>query len=208
MRDLILGLLGCLAVSGCEAKSTGAGELEPTESESAAGSGEGGGSCDGEVAADDFDRSCTVNADCVTVFEGPSTDACRCPGTAINVSERDAYLAEIGPLSCSEGECLADCAAGGFDQGACIEGTCELGQPFRCGDESCNAVGDFCVAFGTDIVGESTTYGCEALPGSCEDSTDCECLREADPQFNIDFCLDVGACEHDGLGFQVSCPGG
>lgn len=209
MRDLILGFCVVFGVLGCDADSKEAGALQSTGGESESSQSEGGGSCESVVSADDFDRSCTVNADCLTVFEGPSTDACRgCGFSAISASERDGYLSEIGPESCIEGECLADCIAGELDRGTCVEGTCEVGLPFLCGEEPCNGAGEYCVVFGSDIEGEGPGFSCEVLPDACSDSTDCECFRDQETSFNVNFCLDVGACSHDERSFEITCPGG
>ncbi len=224
MRLMIpLALCASMAIA-CVPDSKSAGEI-PSNSDSGDGgssdgdgdgdsvgqgeSDEGGASCEAVVAADDFDRSCDEHADCVTVFEGASTDACReCAFSAINAGDQQAYNAALGPLSCSAAECGAGCLASPGDPGACVDGQCELGQTFACGDETCNAAVQFCVLFGTDIVGEPAEFGCQDLPEACVDSTDCQCLVGSEGDINFGFCVESGSCEHDGITFQLTCPGG
>lgn len=196
----------------CEVDSQNAGDLQSGTSE-AGGSEEGRGSCEAEVLADDFDRSCTQDADCVAVFEGRSDDACReCAFSAINVTEQVAYVSALGPVSCSAGPCGADCIQGHLQPGVCVEDQCEIGQPFQCGagdsggfEEGtvpCNAATQYCVGL------EPNSYTCVPLPDACTGSTDCACLAGSAGPADIDMCIEQGSCEHDGATFQVRCPDG
>ena len=185
------------ASTACDSGSGNAGAIET------------GASCEGEVTADDYDRTCEVNDDCIAVFEGAITDACRCVNAGIAAEAFEDYEADVGPDRCYDpGACLADCVGAVGDRGACDQGQCVSGTPFPCGDTTCNGLNETCLRFGSDIAGEPDGFSCVALPPTCESSADCECFRSADLPFNVDFCLDEGACEFNGSGFRITCPGG
>ncbi len=199
-------LLSCLVVlacsGGCDPDSESAGMLE-TES-SSAGSGPAG-SCEAVVVADDFDRSCTQDADCVAVFEGASNEPCReCSNAAINTADQAAYDEALGPLSCADvGECLADC---GPPQAECIANQCELEGWISCGDERCFRATQFCLRIPSDVENEPAESACLDLPADCEPG-DCECLRAAAEPVVQD-CLDEGSCTPIEETFRLSCAGG
>lgn len=198
----------------CDPDSKSAGVVTATEGQTSSAEGgddsgaEGGGSCEAIVSADDFDRSCDQHEDCIMVFEGPSTDACReCAWSAVNVDDHEQYLATLGPLSCSAAECDADCTAAPGAQGVCIDGLCNAGRTFGCGDTLCGADTQFCAFFGSDIDEEPGSSVCYPLPESCDANAECGCLLDSD-EFNVQFCLDEGSCQANEGVFSISCPGG
>ncbi len=74
-----------------------------------------------EISIADYDRSCTVDSDCVLAGEG---DACCCLScnTAINVAERGRYLNDVEQAS--EGcDTLCDCGPCN-SEAFCDAGTC------------------------------------------------------------------------------------
>ena len=76
----------------------------------------------GTISVRDYDRSCTVDADCVTVNEGDlcATPLCRCPFSAVNAGVVDQYLADYEQVSDGRtGACF--CPA---SQAICKDGVC------------------------------------------------------------------------------------
>lgn len=47
------------------------------------------------IEASAFDRSCTVDADCVGVFEGRACAACKCPNAAIAKKDQQKFDSEL-----------------------------------------------------------------------------------------------------------------
>ena len=206
-----------VVLSACSVGSKSAGELESSESSEsgeasesgesseASESGTSGPTCEAEVYADDYDRTCAEDADCVAVFEGEATNECReCAFSAINVAEQEAYVEALGPITCSAAECGADCIQGHLMPGVCLDNQCEMGMPIVCGaDVPCNAVTGFCLGVEP---GEPGVFECVPLPEACEGSTDCACLLGSDAE--LDVCIEQGSCSHDGTAFRVFCPDG
>lgn len=200
--DMKLGLniqlrlaMGFALLGACDTGSGNAGEVTA--------------SCSDEVRADDYEQGCSVDADCVAVYEGPVSDACRCVNAAISADELATYESDLGPESCYDpSNCLADCIAVPGAQGACVEETCVVGTPFSCGGESCNGETQFCFSLGSDIAGEPGGSSCVPLPTECTNSNDCSCFLGSDVPFNAEFCLEQGSCSHDGRRFAFGCPGG
>jgi hypothetical protein len=97
----------------------------------------GGGSADGgtcvpgpgdhTVSTTGFSRACTVDSDCVPVFEGDTCAACTCPNTAIASSQMSAYDSLEGAAHagcCDVGVCGCPALAA-----TCQSGTCSLYPP-------------------------------------------------------------------------------
>lgn len=72
------------------------------------------------VSADDFDRTCTVDTDCVAVFEGEICEECQCPNAAVNRAELASYQAQFDETCASDAPC--PCAGAGS---TCVDGVCE-----------------------------------------------------------------------------------
>lgn len=85
-------------------------------------------SCSTAISADDYERSCDVDEECVGVPQGEKCiiERCGCPGEAINVVDAERFQADLDALVCPDplngfGDvCL--CAAS-FP--ACINNRCE-----------------------------------------------------------------------------------
>ena len=185
-----------------DAGGSGSDDAGPESSDGA--EDDAGPSCDAVISADDYDRSCTQDTDCIAVFEGEATNECReCAFSAINVAEQEAYVEALGPESCSQGECGAGCINGHLMPGVCLDDQCEIGLPTICGDDvPCNAATGFCIGL------EPGSFECVPLPEACEGSTDCACLLGSGDPPELDMCIEMGSCEHDGTAFRVFCPDG
>ncbi len=84
----------------------------------------GGGGSGPTLSLADYDKSCSSEADCAAVFEGPVC-GCACPNHAINVSELDRYNARQQELSQSCGRPTVACSCAGGST-VCAGGTCDL----------------------------------------------------------------------------------
>ena len=79
--------------------------------------------CEPDINADDYDRSCSQDDDCMVIFTGPVCD-CNCDRAAINKSEREAYFEDReGP------DCGVACGACQAADAICQGGTCEVTTP-------------------------------------------------------------------------------
>jgi hypothetical protein len=76
--------------------------------------------CGSDIDANDYDRSCTLDEDCMVIFVG-DTCGCSCDTSAINVSDRDAYLDDSDPGPTCDIQCGA-CAAA---EAVCAQGVCK-----------------------------------------------------------------------------------
>lgn len=199
---LILSVLA--AAVACEPGSKNAGQLS-TSSATETGSPTAG-MCEAEVHADDYDRSCSEHADCISVFEGLSTNACReCGFAAINVGDFETYESDLGPLSCVTDLCAADCQAGHGDPATCVEGQCELGEPpltFPCGENggTCKVGTELCV-----VETEDMCSACVPLQAPCRAADGCDCIDSEDFTAWDTPCADAPVCEQSGDGLLVRC---
>lgn len=76
------------------------------------------------VQAEQFDQTCSEDADCVAVFEGEVCAECQyCHNAAINVANQEAYQSEFD-VECTSG---SDCGCQAVEA-FCNEGRCELSQ--------------------------------------------------------------------------------
>lgn len=75
--------------------------------------------CSGEVDPNDYDRSCSEATDCMVIFTGERC-SCSCDVSAINVSDREAYLDDRG-----SGDCSVDCGPCPQVEAVCTAGICE-----------------------------------------------------------------------------------
>ena len=83
-------------------------------------------SCGQNISADDYDRACTVDNDCVGAWTGDACDYCGSPNAAISVEEARRYFADLDSLkeSCLiDQNDLADCL---FIPAECISGRCDV----------------------------------------------------------------------------------
>jgi hypothetical protein len=84
-----------------------------------------------EIAADDHDRYCTRDDECVAAFEGNACDPCRTANTAIRRDALPRNRAELGAYwACYEPEaCEADGGAAIGDPAICVANKCTLPAP-------------------------------------------------------------------------------
>lgn len=171
-----------LAMSGCggavaTALSADGGSMQPTSQttasetstslyssvETAADSGVlANGGC-AMIQASNYDQSCTVDSDCLSVWSGTSCapGVCECPNSVIGVSARGQYLADtsaivpdskmlslcncaaVPPPCCRQGTCqyYIDCSSGADALAACTNagGECEYAPALLLGNESYDA---------------------------------------------------------------------
>jgi hypothetical protein len=83
------------------------------------------GCADNVLDVDDYDRSCALAADCIIVTVGDMCEispSCMCGGSAINVSSRDEWRADVDAVSCFDRD-TAICRCGGQEV-ACEDGVC------------------------------------------------------------------------------------
>jgi len=88
----------------------------------------GAGGCSTSISADDYDRSCEVDNDCVAVTEGERCliERCGCPFTAINAADADQYAADLESLVCTDPfnhlgpVCLCIESVAVCDSGTCV----------------------------------------------------------------------------------------
>lgn len=90
------------ASQGGGIQSASGGSGQPSGSKSA-----GGGtatSTSQTIKASEFERSCTADSDCVTVYEGLVCGACQCPNAAIAKKDQVKYSSELAKRSagCSD----------------------------------------------------------------------------------------------------------
>jgi hypothetical protein len=76
------------------------------------------------IVASDYDQSCTSASDCVEIRTGDPCTSC-CPTTAINVKDREKYLADLNAPICST---TTGCTCIAFTV-VCQGGKCTLGGP-------------------------------------------------------------------------------
>ena len=85
------------------------------------------GTCEATVAyyqtPSQFDQSCELDEDCVTVRSGAICNACDCGRGAINIDAVDEYEAAVPDVDCNPGPSPCDCAAP--EEAWCNGGTCD-----------------------------------------------------------------------------------
>ena len=83
-------------------------------------------SCGQNISADDYDRACLVDDDCVGAWTGDACDYCGSSNSAISVDEARRYFADLNSLK--EGclidqSDLSDCL---YIPAECISGWCDV----------------------------------------------------------------------------------
>lgn len=102
LRVFGLPLAGVCVAVACGGKAVidggnGSGGATGTGGATSSSSSATAGGCDSvlhTIHANDFDASCTVEADCVPVFIGDLCGKCLCPNTFINATAKAKYQAE------------------------------------------------------------------------------------------------------------------
>lgn len=80
-----------------------------------------------EISVEDYDVSCSMNADCVAITEGSVCDACTCSNAAINRSDEDLLQKDIDGIGRScQPRTLLPCVPCQDVEPRCISGTCEV----------------------------------------------------------------------------------
>jgi len=77
--------------------------------------------CETVISADDYDRGCMQNEQCMLILVGPVC-GCECTFSAINSESGAQYLEDRGDISCDE-DC-APCPNPG--EAWCDDGTCDV----------------------------------------------------------------------------------
>jgi hypothetical protein len=81
-----------------------------------------GGTCGPSISASSYDQSCTTDADCIAVYEGPLCDDCLCVNAAINQGANDAYEQAINAAEPDPPACFCPSSP----PPRCYGGTCTL----------------------------------------------------------------------------------
>jgi hypothetical protein len=76
--------------------------------------------CERVISAEDYDRSCMQNEQCMLILVGPVC-SCDCSFSAINSKDGPQYLEDRGDITCDE-----DCAPCQAGEPWCDDGTCEI----------------------------------------------------------------------------------
>jgi hypothetical protein len=79
------------------------------------------------ISADDYNRQCTGDEECVPVAEGNkcNLERCSCPGTAINRDDVVRYQEDFGSLICVNPSIGPVCLCAEVE-GFCDDGTCGI----------------------------------------------------------------------------------
>ncbi len=174
-----------------------------------------GASC--EVAASNYDQTCTKDSDCVLAPPGGDVcDVCSAGSgdwscdnlAAVNVSASAAYAsalkAALAPLvgTAAYEQCvIQSCTTGGV--AACQAGTCVVKQgapdagggdaghgSITCGTKTCDAATEYCEINGCIAGGMFT---CSPIPSECVGSSSCSCVRNAAGP-SVQVASETGGC--------------
>ncbi len=189
-----------------------------------------GASC--EVAASNYDQTCTKDSDCVLAPAGGDVcDACSAGSgdwscdnlAAVNVSAREAYaaalaaaLAPLAGTAAYEQCVIQSCTTGGV--AACQAGTCIAKQvlpdagggdvghgSITCGATTCDAATQYCeVIPGGCFAGDLGSHTCIATPSECVGSSACSCIINAStqPYSALSVLSDAGGCV---IEYSIEC---
>jgi hypothetical protein len=122
-----LGILTVWACSSSSSSTSSSGGSGASSSSSSGASSSGASSSGGPaVNASSFDQTCTVDSDCVAVWEGTGPSCCGCPSGAINKKDVPSYqqatsgwstpdcsglgcagCSTPAPVQCTAGKCAA-----------------------------------------------------------------------------------------------------
>lgn len=78
--------------------------------------------CDTEITAEEFDTSCTADADCVVITVG-DVCKCGCEAGAINKKDHETYKEERLKIACSA---VCEECTGLPEEGVCRTGICSV----------------------------------------------------------------------------------
>jgi hypothetical protein len=135
MRHVIGAILlaGAILAAACGSSSSSSGSSSGSSGTSSSSSGGSGSTppAGPPVEASSFDQTCTVDTDCVAVWQGTGVSCCGCPNGAINKKDLPKYqqatkgwqtpdcsglgcagCATPAPVQCAGGACAA-CTLGG-----------------------------------------------------------------------------------------------
>lgn len=78
------------------------------------------------INVEDYDQSCTADADCVPIAAGDVCGSC-CPNVAIHKSDLSTYQDDVEGIDCENGRYLMACLADGCGLKAfCNKSRCDL----------------------------------------------------------------------------------